>query len=120
MVWGNVTKVTAGTLSFDSTTRTVTWSINKLPAQVGQLIPELAANFSISVTPTSSDVGKLLILTGKSIGTGVDSFTGQTLAPSQDMITSDLVNDSLATGKGIVVDPSLTNTNAGANLNVNL
>jgi hypothetical protein len=115
VAWENVSKVTAGSLSFDSTTRTVTWSINKLPAQVGQLIPELAANFSISVIPTSTDVGKLLILTGKSIGTGVDTFTNQTLAPSQDMITSDLIHDSLATGKGIVVDLPLTNTNANVN-----
>lgn len=114
VAWASISKVTAGTISFDSTSRTVTWSINKLPAQVGQLIPELAANFSISVVPTSADAGKLLILTGKSIGTGIDSFTNQTLAPSQDMITSDLVHDTLASGKGIVVDPSSTNTNVNS------
>ncbi len=120
VIWQNISKVTAGSISYDSTTRTVTWSINKLPPQVGQLIPELAANFSISVTPTSSDVGKLLILTGKSLGTGVDSFTGQTLAPSQDMITSDLIHDPQATGKGIVIDSTTINTNIGTNSNVNI
>ncbi|MFH1206982.1 MAG: hypothetical protein V1668_00040 [Patescibacteria group bacterium] len=117
VAWENIIKVTAGTMSFDGTTRTVTWSINKLPAQIGQLIPELAAQFSISVTPTSADVGKLLILTGKSIGSGVDTFTSQTLSPSQDMITSDLAQDPQASGKGVVVDQFLTNTNTNVNVN---
>lgn len=108
VTWGNNTKVSAGSIKYDSATRTVTWSINKLPAQVGQLIPEVSAKFDISVTPVSTDVGKLIILTGKSLTSATDAFTEQALTPSQDIITSDLTSDPQASGKGIVVDAETT------------
>ncbi|MFA5052114.1 MAG: hypothetical protein WC544_03595 [Patescibacteria group bacterium] len=120
VTWEHDTAVTAGTISFDTVTRTVTWSINKLPAQVGQLIPEVSASFSVSVTPASTDVGKLMILTGKSLTTAMDTFTEQELTPSQDIITSDLTADPLATGKGIVIEAVTTNTNTEINANANV
>ena len=116
IVWADDFVMTAGSMIYDESTRTVTWTINKIPQHVGQFIAELEARFSVSVTPTDSDLGNLLILMNKSTVQGQDNFTEESLSLTQDLITSDLSTDPLAVGKGIVVESS-TPTNANENTN---
>ncbi|MDP2683595.1 MAG: hypothetical protein Q8P20_00935 [bacterium] len=120
VTWVDDTNVSAGNISFNSTTRTVTWTINKLPEHVGQYLTELNAVFEISVTPIISDLGQVLILLNKSKLTATDSFTEEEITITQDIISSDLADDPLAIGDGLVVSSISTNTNSNTNTNVNL
>lgn len=117
VTWASNGSVSAGSLSYDEATRTVTWSINKIPTHVGQLIPELEAHFAVAVTPTADDVGKALLLLEKSQVRADDSFTQEELTQTQDLITSTLDHDSLAAGKGIVVPATPVNVNTNTNVN---
>lgn len=117
VIWTGKTGITAGAnLEFDPDTREVTWSINKIPVYVGSLHPELEANFEVSVTPVEDDIGKILFLTEKTILTGHDQFTENDIETTKELLTSELINDPLAKGKGIVVG---SNTNSFENLNSN-
>lgn len=118
VVWENETSITAGTLEYDKENKQIVWSINRVPALVGQQIPELMAWFTISVTPTVSDVGTLLILLGKSEVSGKDTFTEQKATDTEDLITSNLDSDPLATDNGLVVKKSSI-SNSNSNLNTN-
>ena len=114
--WADNHSVSAGTLDYDSVARKVTWTINKIPPHVGQLIPELEARFAVEATPTSDDVGKLLILLGKSQVSADDSYTGEEIVKTQDLITSNLKTDPLVSGQGVVVEAS-SNINSNSNTN---
>ena len=103
--WTGQNKVlSAGDLTFDSVSRTVTWSINKVPVGTGQIFPQLSASFEVSTTPAAADVGYPKILTDKTNLSATDSFTAAALAASFDSLTSDLKNDINAQGKGLVIE----------------
>lgn len=119
VTWVDDTKVNAGNIFYNSTTRTVTWTINKMPEHVGQFLTELNAVFEISVTPTSSDLGQVLILLNNSQITATDTFTEEEITITQDIISSDLADDPLAIGDGLVVNNTSTNSNSNANSNLN-
>jgi hypothetical protein len=91
-------------LTFDPASRTVTWSINKVPVGTGQIYPQLSASFEVSTTPQAADVGYPKILTDKTNLTATDSFTGASLTTSFDSLTTDLINDINAQGKGLVIE----------------
>ncbi|MFA6098176.1 MAG: hypothetical protein WCV50_01955 [Patescibacteria group bacterium] len=115
--WADDSSVSAGSINYNAETRTVTWSINKIPIHVGQQIPELEARFAVSIIPTADDLGNILVLLDKSTATARDTFTAQNLSVTQDIITSELPNDPLGTGKGIVVGTGATNSNSNSNTN---
>jgi len=119
VTWVDDTNVNAGNISYNSTTRTVTWTINKMPEHVGQFTTELNAIFEISVTPTSSDLGQVLILLDKSQITATDTFTEEEITITQDLISSDLADDPLAIGDGLVVSNMAINSNSNTNINAN-
>lgn len=100
---GKDKSVSAGTLEFEPVSRTVKWSINRIPVGTGQVYSQLSASFEISVTPGVVDLGLIKILTDKTKATGIDSFTETDLTASCDSLTSDLRYDTYGQGKGIVV-----------------
>ncbi len=100
---GKVQNASAGTLVFDSTTRKVTWTINRVPAGTGSLSAQLVAAFEVSVTPKPSDVGLLMVLTEKTAMAGMDTFTGQTVGVESPQLTTELTNDIQGRSKGIVI-----------------
>ncbi len=105
VIWTGTTSVSAGEkLVYDDAARTVTWKINRIPVGVGITLPELEAYFDLTVTPTSADVGKILVLSEKSEATGVDSYTEQKLDITKELLTTDLSSDPNAKGKGIVAE----------------
>ncbi|MBU0597767.1 hypothetical protein KKF61_02080 [Patescibacteria group bacterium] len=115
--WTDDTLLSAGEINYDPATRIVTWSINKIPPHVGQLIPELEVRFGVEVVPEKSDIGKLLILLNKSEATASDNYTEQPLTNIQDMITSDLPDDPIAADQGKVFNSAPANTNTASNTN---
>lgn len=100
---GKVQSASAGSLSFDPGSRTVSWTLNRVPAGVGTLTSQLSASFELSVTPKASDVGLLMVLTDATKLTGTDDFTKTSLTLEPPSLTTELANDLPARGKGIVV-----------------
>lgn len=93
----------AGVVSFDATTRTVTWKITKLPAGTGSRFPIVKATFEVSITPTADQVGSVVVLTNDGAVSGTDSWTTKTISDTIESLTSDVPNDPQAAGEGKVV-----------------
>ncbi|MDD5040561.1 MAG: hypothetical protein PHY34_05435 [Patescibacteria group bacterium] len=119
VVWVDDSEASAGSIYFDRATRRITWSINKVPPQVGQAIPELSARFGVSVQPASADIGDLLILLQKSTVQGLDLFTGTTVSDTVESLTSNCDHDPVAVGKGTVQASGTTNSNTNRSANSN-
>lgn len=117
--WTGDTKVNAGSISFDQESGQVNWSINKIPEHVGQFFTELQASFEVSITPTDSDVGQVMVLSQASQMSATDSFTKEELTINRDLISTVLTDDPLYVGDGLVVASSSTNTNSNSNTNSN-
>ncbi len=120
VTWTENKNVNAGNISYNTTSKVVTWTINKIPEHVGQFLTELQASFEISVTPTNADLNQVMILLNKSQLTAVDSFTEEDIAITQNIISSDLVDDPLVAGDGLVVANTATNNNVNSNTNSNI
>jgi hypothetical protein len=107
-------------VTFNRSTRTVTWKIKNLPANSGTLLPIAEATFDISITPTMQQVGKLVMLTQESVLNARDGFTGFDVEVDDRVITTDLENDVAARGRGVVVDElEILNDNINSNSNLN-
>lgn len=98
VTWDNFASADLGSVAYDSSTRTVRWSITTMPDDVQQV----QANFSLSVTPTQDDVGTYMKLTTGSILRAQDVETSASLERQSDELTTELPLDALASGKGIV------------------
>ncbi|MFA6525619.1 MAG: hypothetical protein WCT33_05140 [Patescibacteria group bacterium] len=101
---GNASGSADTKVTFNRETRTVTCKIQELPANSGTLLPIAKATFDVSITPTISQVGKLVMLTQGSILSARDTFTGLNVLVNDRVITTDLENDVAASGRGIVIE----------------
>ncbi len=100
--WVNKFLVKTGSLSYSSKERKVTWSISKIPAN--KTFDDVNVWFDVSVTPTKEQVRKLIILTDQTNLTAFDRVTGSAISKDGKAITSNLEDDPVATGKGLVID----------------
>ena len=94
----HATTGTAGVLSFDEKTKTVTWTLNRLPADVNHQEME----FDIVLTPTVTDDGRFAALLGDTSLQAVDEDIKETVVAAARALTTDLQNDDGAKGKGVV------------------
>ncbi len=93
----------AGDISFDPNSRIVRWTLNKVPAGTGGRLPTLTAHFEVSITPTSDQVGNVVVLTDTTSGTATDSYSSKSLSITASSLTTDVPNDPQAAGEGKVV-----------------
>lgn len=93
----------AGDLVFDPNTRMVSWTLNTVPAGTGGRQPALTAHFDVALTPTADQVGSSPILVETPTAAATDSFTSQALSSPTPTLTTDLPNDTKATGQGVVL-----------------
>ncbi len=98
VAWGAASSSQAGTLSYDDATRTVTWSLNRMPEDVDAL----EASFEIQLTPTEFDVGRFAQLLGESRLSATDPTVSEPVIRALPPITSDLQDDEGARNKGVV------------------
>ncbi|MBI4598639.1 DUF11 domain-containing protein [Candidatus Uhrbacteria bacterium] len=98
VAWRNKTHTDIGTLSYNETTRLLTWTVDKLPTELAAV----EAWFELAVTPDADDVGSFLKLTNATSFEVVDATTRDTLQRSVDAIDTELPTDEFATGKGVV------------------
>ncbi|HEY5382936.1 MAG TPA: hypothetical protein VIJ88_00015 [Candidatus Paceibacterota bacterium] len=91
-------------VSYDSASRTVTWSLGDLNAGVGYTAAAKQASFQIVVTPSLSQVGTAPALTSAVSLAGQDRFAQVTLNATADAPTTFLPNDSgFQSGMDLVV-----------------
>jgi len=93
----------AGDINFDPATRTVTWSINKVPGGTGSRYPALTANFEVSITPTADQVGNVVVLSEALNATAVDGSSGKNLTATASSLTTNLPSDPQVGGEGQVI-----------------
>lgn len=96
--WSGKTLVGAGNISYDEVSRTVTWALNRMPAEVSSL----EASFDIELTPAELDIGRFAQLLGETHLEANDADVSELLTRSKPPLSSDLQNDEGARGKGVV------------------
>ncbi|MFA6027778.1 MAG: hypothetical protein WC752_02530 [Patescibacteria group bacterium] len=84
-------------IKYDKDTDQVKWTINKLSAEETKKVA-----FTIFVTPTSDQLNKVLVLTQETVLNATDSNTKENISQNQERLTSDLPNDPVASGQGVV------------------
>lgn len=90
----------SGTITFDATTRTVLWSVPTLP----DALSSLTADIRVAVTPTPSDIGTIMALTGTSQITAVTMSSSATVTRTvATRTTTNLDGDPQVSGRGTVV-----------------
>ena len=97
--WVGKKDITAGDLEYQPESRSVVWTINRMPTTINL---DYRISFEVSITPKTSDAGKILALTVDINLTGTDQVTSAKISQTAGSITTDLVKDSMAKGKGLV------------------
>jgi uncharacterized repeat protein (TIGR01451 family) len=94
-----VNKVESSTedLVFDKKNNQVKWTLSSLLAGENK-----RGVFNVYITPTQDQKNKLLILTKETVVNVIDSNTNETISVNIEKITSDLPQDPVAKGKGVV------------------
>jgi hypothetical protein len=100
VTWESQNDTELGSISYNATSKIVIWEITNLTNDV----ENIQANFAISITPDSDDVGTFVKLTSGSILNATDSTTQSTLENTDESLTSELIGDDFAENKGIVVE----------------
>jgi len=90
--WSANNRTSVGTLSYDGSTKTVTWQIGRLPITVF----EASAEFNIGLTPTELQRNKIVVLVSGSKVTATDTNTGASLEKDSVPKTTKLEDDSIA------------------------
>lgn len=89
-------------LNYDPTTNSVEWTIGKLPPTLGAGSQVVSVAFEVAITPTSSMIGKKPTLLASPLITAHDTFTGSFVTARGSSVTTDLPNDEMAKGLGVV------------------
>jgi hypothetical protein len=95
---GASTSSDAGILSYDPATRTVTWTLERMPENVN----ELDASFDIQLTPSDVDADRFADLLGEARLSATDAAVSESIVRSMPPLTTDLQNDDGAKNKGVV------------------
>lgn len=87
-------------LSYDDSTRTLTWKIGNVLPGTGLVAADRSVSFQVGLTPSTSQVGSIPNLTNETTLLGTDSFTGATLTNSKPVLR-DVLNGSQLSGQVI-------------------
>lgn len=101
VAWGGAVEVSAGDVSYDEKTRTVTWTVNRLPDDVDSAL----VSFNAVLTPSQADVGRFASLLGETRMEFTDAALQEPLLRTAPSLSTDLPDDEYAKGKGVVRAP---------------
>jgi len=101
VAWPNNANVTAGQIGYDQSSRTVTWTLNRLPADVN----EADADFDVQLTPSVADAGRFADLVGETRFEATDNAISEPIVKTTPGLNTDLQNDAGAKSKGVVKKP---------------
>lgn len=103
VMWTNKTNVVEGEpIKFDPVTRSISWQSDRLEATPGNRCPCAGVGFEVAINPEIEDAGKILTLLNQLSIQAIDEATGEELKEYSPDITTDLIKDGLAKGKGAV------------------
>jgi uncharacterized repeat protein (TIGR01451 family) len=99
--WDSLVGVSGTTVqpTFNATTSTITWKLEKVPFGVGSFAPRYEAVFKVKVRPVDNDIGKALTIIRNTKLVGVDGFTNQSVTVSSPNLDTSKVVDKPGEGK---------------------
>ncbi len=100
VAWVGRAQADIGSIVYNETTRLVTWTIDILPTS----LTAAEAWFDLAITPDASDVGAFVKLTNVTAFEGTDASTDDTVHTSTNVLDTELPDDALAAGKGVVTE----------------
>ncbi|MDO8424926.1 MAG: hypothetical protein Q7T01_00175 [bacterium] len=101
--WTNRTVAVAGErVTYDVATRTVLWVVDRVPRTIGAERPATSASFEVALTPDGGMIGQPAMLLGRSIAETSDDMGAAGDTAATPPVTTDLIFDQRARGKGIV------------------
>jgi len=96
-----VKEIDAGDAEYDPALKLVTWTINKIPEDVNDLL----VSFDITLSPSEADVGRFADLLSETRFEFSDGKTGESVIRTSSSLNTDLPDDSIAKRKGVVTKP---------------
>lgn len=102
IVWEDKYLIKAGEIAYSLQDNTVTWSINRIPSNKG--FDEINVWFDVSVTPTKQQERKLIIVTDQTRMSATDEANDSEIIKTGKAITSNLEDDPIGGGRGLVID----------------
>lgn len=98
--WEGKQYVSVGDATYDAKTRTVSWTISRIPA--GKTSEDVNVWFDIAVTPTAAQANRIILLTTETTLAAKDSKTGAPISKFTRGSTSNLDDDPFGGGRGLV------------------
>ncbi len=90
--WAGSDNTNVGRVTYDQTSRRVTWNLGILPLSIYRA----DAEFNISLTPTEADRNKILVLSPGGVATAGDTLTKAELTSQASPKTTKLEDDEIA------------------------
>jgi hypothetical protein len=90
-------------VSYDSSSRTVTWNLGDLPAGVGYSTAERTADFQVVLSPSTSQIGTIPHLTGPAVLHGQDRYAQVSVTSNADAVSTQLTESGFISGMETVV-----------------
>ncbi|MFA6430677.1 MAG: hypothetical protein WC229_02880 [Candidatus Paceibacterota bacterium] len=101
--WNNLTSPSIEKIEFNPSNSEVTWNIGGIKAGTGSIYYPRDVSFSISFTPSLSQVGTSPEIVGQATITGTDSFTGVEVGEVRTFVNTQLTSDpAYSNGYGTV------------------
>jgi hypothetical protein len=98
VTWAGSASTTAGDVTYDASSRTITWSVNRLPQDVNVI----SAVFDMMLLPSELDVGRFADLLSETRLDATDADIQKPIIQVTSRLTTDLQNDDGAKSKGVV------------------
>lgn len=102
--WENKFLASVGSIAYSPSSRTISWKIGSIAPNKG--FDSTKVWFDISVVPTKQQVRKLIILADQTTLTARDTVTDSVITKVVKAITSNLEDDPIGGGRGLVIDIS--------------
>jgi hypothetical protein len=100
--WTGAVSPQGANVSYDSTTRAITWRIGDVPAATSGSAREVA--FQVALTPSVSQAGTAPVILGEARISGADRFTGTTVSSVRPALTTRITTDpAFQLGQDLVV-----------------
>ena len=91
--WVGTVSPSGEPIAYDSTTRTVRWTIGQIPVGTGITAAARSVSFQLRLNPSTSQVGTTPALTLSTVVSAQDTFTGQTLNLSRNGLSTAIVSE---------------------------
>ncbi|PJA09228.1 hypothetical protein COX69_00465 [Candidatus Falkowbacteria bacterium CG_4_10_14_0_2_um_filter_48_10] len=98
MEWAEHERTSAGNIYYQPEERAVIWEISRLPVAIFRS----DAEFSLSLTPTAENLGKIIVISNGAKISALDNETNQVIEKSTKPKTTKLEDDSIAQTDGLI------------------